>query len=404
MFWNQLTPLYEGAGAIVTIFAAIYLAHKPIASGLARLPLLRRVFGGNTGWRSWAARLALAGVLVGAGFIPVDYETGGEFRLLPSHRAEVRSDIESLVEQVLVREGQWVEAGQPVATLSVRSHERDLDTARGELDKAQAELRLVKQGARPEEIARVLAAVKRAETSAAWSRPRAERYTRMYQDGLISQNDYEIALRQRDMDAAKLKGSLADLNLAESGPRREQIRALEARIRGLEALADNYATDVERATLVSPIAGRVVTPRVEGIRGTYLTPGLRDRVMEIEDANEEEIAGVRPGAPVRLAAWTDPGAPFDGRVLSIAPVATPTASAATLAMVTEDSADVATLRIPGLPYRFVRVLSEVPNPDGRLKTEMTGYAKIPSGKRPLWDVLYRPMARWLKVKVWYLIP
>ena len=413
MFWNQLTPLYEGAGAMVTIFAAFYLAHKPIASGLARLPPLRRLFARNTGWRGWVARLTLAGALVAAGFIRVDYETGGEFRLLPSHRAEARSDIESMVEQVLVREGQWVEAGQPIATLSVRSHQRDLETARGELEKAQAELRLAKQGARPEEIGRVLAAVKKAETSAAWSRPRAERYTRMYQDGLISQNDYEIALRQRDMDAARLRGSLADLNLAESGPRREQIQALEARIRGLKALADNYATDVERTTLVSPIAGRVVTPRVEGIRGTYLTPGLRDRVMEIEDArtlhadievNEEEIAGVRPGAPVRLAVWTDPGAPFDGRVLSIAPVAAPTASAATVATVTEDSADVATLRIPGLPYRFVRVLSEVPNPDGRLKTEMTGYAKIPTGKRPLWDVLYRPIARWLRVKVWYLIP
>src|SRR5207245_8651313 len=147
--------------------------------------------------------------------IRVDYETGGEFRLLPAHHVEVRSDIESVVEQVLVSEGQWVEAGQPIATLSVRTHERDLDTAQGELDKAQAELRLAREGSRPEEIARVLAAVKKAETSAAWSRPRAERYTRMYQDGLISQNDYETALRQRDMDAARLRGSLADLNLAE---------------------------------------------------------------------------------------------------------------------------------------------------------------------------------------------
>jgi len=413
MTWTQLTPLYEGAGAIVTILAAVYFAHKPIVYGLGRLPFFRWVFARHAGWRPWAARLTLAGLLAGAGLIPVDYETGGEFRLLPSRRFEVRSDIESMVERVLVREGQWVEAGEPIATLSVRSHRRDLEAARGRLEKAQAELRLVEQGARPEEIARVLAAVKKAETSVAWSRPHAERFTRLYRDGLISQNDYEIALRQRDMDAARLNGSIADLNLAESGARREQIEALEAQVRGLEALADNYATDVERTTLVSPIAGRVVTPRVEGVRGVYLTPGRRDLVMEIEDArtlqadvevNEEEIAGVRPGAPVRLVAWTDPGAPFDGRVVGIAPVAAPTAAAAALATVTEESTGETALRVPELPYRFVRVLSEVANPDGRLKTEMTGYAKIPTGRRPLWDVLFRPAIRWLRVKAWSWVP
>ena len=410
MFWNQLTPLYEGAGAIVTILAAVYLAHKPIATGLSRLPFFRWVFARSAGWRGWAARLALAGVLAGAGFIPVDYETGGEFRLLPSRRVGVRSEIESTVERVLVREGQWVEAGEPIATLSVRAHQRDVEVARGELEKAQAELRLVEQGARPEQIARVLAAVKKAEASVAWSRPRAERYTRLYRDGMISRSDYEITLRQRDMDAARLRVSLADLDLAESGPRPEQIQAIKAEVRGLQALVDDYATDVERTTLVSPIAGRVVTPRVEGVRGAYLTPGRRDLVMEIEDArtlqadvevNEEEVAGVRAGATVRLTAWTAPDAPFEGRVTSIAPVAAPTASAAT---VTEESAGVAALRIPALPYRFVRVLSEVPNPDGRLRTEMTGYAKIPIGRRPLWDVLFRPAVRWLRVKMWYWIP
>jgi len=414
MFWRNLTPLYEGAGALVTIFAAVYFAHKPIAAGLARLPFLRWVLARHVGWRPWVARLAMAGLLAAAGFVPVDYETGGEFRLLPNRRAEVRSDIESVVEKVLVREGEWVEAGAPIATLSVRTHQRDYDAARGDLERAQAELALVKQGARPEEIARVRAAVSKAETSVAWSRPRAERFTRLFQDGIISRNDYEVALRQRDVDMAKLKGTLADLDLVESGPRGEQIQAREAEVRGLQAVVDDYAADVARTTLASPIAGRVVTPRVADVQGAYLTPGRYDLVMEIEDArtlradievNEDEIAAVRVGAPVRLVSWTEPDAPFEGRVTGIAPVAAPTATEATVTSFSDETTGGgAALSVPGLPYRFVRVLTEVPNPDGRLKSEMTGYAKIPTGRRPLWDVTLRPAIRWLKVKMWYWIP
>ncbi len=413
MFWRNLTPLYEGAGALVTIFTAVYFAHKPIAAGLARLPFLRWVLSRHAGWRPWVARFALAGLLIAAGFVPIDYETGGEFRLLPIRRLAVRSDIESVVEKVLVREGQWVEAGAPLATLSVRTHQRDLEAARGDLDMAQADLALVRQGVRPEEIARVRAAVGKAQTSVAWSRPRAERYTLMYQDGIVSRNEYEAALRQRDVDLAKLKSTLADLELVESGPRREQIEAREADVRGLQAVVDDYATDVERTTLVSPIAGRVVTPRVADVQGAYLTPGRYDEVMEIEDArtlqadvevNEEEIAAVRVGAPVRLVAWTEADAPFEGRVTGIAPVAAATATEATVTAVSDEATDLGALRVPEVPYRFVRVLTEVPNPDGRLKTEMTGYAKIPIGKRPLWDVTLRPALRWLEVRLWYWIP
>jgi putative peptide zinc metalloprotease protein len=54
--------------------------------------------------------------------------------------------------------------------------------------------------------------------------------------------------------------------------------------------------------------------------------------------------------------------------------------------------------------RAVRVITEIPNPDGLLKSDMTGYAKIATGQRPVWDVLLRPFLRWCMVEVWYWIP
>jgi putative peptide zinc metalloprotease protein len=413
MFWSQLTPVYEGAGAIATILVAVYFAQKPLVYFLMKLRFFRWVVARDAGLLCWSARLILAAGVAALGFIPVAYETGGPFRFLPSRRVEVRSEVEGVVEEVLVREGQWVEAGQPVALLSGRTSARNLEAAQGQVERVQAELALIQSGVKPEQIERVRAGVRKAEASLSWSRPRAERFARLFQDGMISEKDYENALRQRDLDAARLQEALADLDLTRSAPRPEQVRALLADQEALQALADNYTADLERTTLASPIAGRVVTPDVEGISGMYLKPAQRDLVMEIEDArtvqaevevSEEEVADVRPGAPVRLVAWTWHDTPIEGRVVSIAPVAAPASRASATATFYEESAGVGALLIPGTSTRILRVITEVPNPDGRLKSEMTGYAKIAAGERPLWDVIFRPLIRWVRVKAWYWIP
>ena len=57
---------------------------------------------------------------------------------------------------------------------------------------------------------------------------------------------------------------------------------------------------------------------------------------------------------------------------------------------------------PDGPY--VRVTTEIANDDGLLKSGMTGYAKIATEPRPVWDVLSRPIIRWFRVQFWYWIP
>ena len=52
----------------------------------------------------------------------------------------------------------------------------------------------------------------------------------------------------------------------------------------------------------------------------------------------------------------------------------------------------------------VRVLTEFPNNDGRLKSNLTGYAKIGTHNKPVWKVLLWPLIRWVMVEVWSWIP
>jgi len=361
----------------------------------------------------WALRLGLVAAVASAMFIPYPYQTGGAFQFLPLRRVELRSEVEGLVEKVFVHEGEWVNKGQPIASLSSRSHEKNLKAAQAKLDEAGAQLQLLRAGAKPEEIERAKADVATAETSLAWSGPRAERFEQLHAQSLASDQDYENALRQRDIDTAMLEEAKANLKLVLSGARREQIQAVEAEIRSLQALVDNFRTDVERTALRSPISGRIVTPHVDELSGVYLKPGQRDLVVQIEDARtiraevevpEEDVADVRVGAGVKVVPWAFHDVTFHGTVVSIAPIAAANTADSNTATVVGGTQGPSQVAMSSSPDRMVRVITEIPNPDGLLKTDMTGYAKIATSDRPVWDVLFRPIIRWFKVEVWYWIP
>lgn len=386
----------------------------PEAAGALDLPWARRTSRVWTRVRRWAIAIVITASIVRIGFIPYPYETGGSFVLLPTTRVEVRSEIEGIVEEVSVREGQWVEAGAPIARLSARMQERNVKATQGQLDEARSQLLLLKAGPKPEDVERAEAAVRTARTSLSWSSPRADRYAEIYGKKMISIQEYENVLRQKDMDTQALAESEANLRLVRSGARKEQIDALEAQARSLEALVDNYKVDLEHTAIHAPISGRVVTPRVEEITGTYLKPGQRDLVAEIEDARtvrvevqvpEEDVSDVQIGAAVKVVAWAFHDMTFHGTVVAIAPVAaTNAADSGSTTVVSGATQNGTQVAVTSATNRSVRVITEIPNPQGLLKSDLTGYAKIATGYRPVWDVLLRPLIRWFEVEFWYWIP
>lgn len=402
--WDKMIPLYEGRGALATLALILFVVHKPIVEQLGKMAAVRWLLDPRGGLLRWSVRLAIPAGLVGILCIPYPYRTGGSFRLLPAGRAEVRVEVEGLVEAVFVREGEEVRTGQPIARVSARVHNKNLQATVARLRKIQEELSLLEAARKPEVVEAALADVETAAVQSGWSSAKAERVTRMYTDSLVAQRDYENALWQRDVDEGRLGEAKAGLALVESDVRPALIRAKRAEMEGLQVLVDNYQADVDQTTLTSPIDGRIVTPRVEELVGTYMQPGDRDLIATIEDGRivqaevavpEQDFADVRPGLAVEVVPWGTHDTTFVGRVVMIAPVATPKTVETATAVVARNDDDA---------VRVVRVLTDIPNPDGSLKAGMTGYAKIATGERPLWDVLFRPLIRWCRVEVWSWIP
>ena len=96
---------------------------------------------------------------------------------------------------------------------------------------------------------------------------------------------------------------------------------------------------------------------------------------------EAAIAQVRLDGEATAKPWAYPGSSFDGRVLSIAPAA-------------EEG-----------PYsRVVRVRVALSDPDGTLRSGMTGNAKVDGGWHMAIVVFSRALLRFVLVELWSWVP
>jgi len=412
-FFTRITDAFAGQGLMLCGVGALIVLQDHMTHYLdTPIRWIKAVFS-SRGLR-WITGIAATLGVVGVMFLPYPYQTGGPFVLLPAERLDVRAEIEGLVEEVLVKEGQTVEAGQPVAILSKRLYERNLRATEAQVQERRAQLSLVQAGKKPEEIAAATQAVETARTQYRWTLARAQRYETLFKQNMISEQEYENAQRQKEVDAEQLEQAVANLKIVESGARSEQVEAMQAEIDSLTALVQNYRADIEKTTLRSPIAGRVITPRVQELAGIYLKPGQRDLMMQIEDARsiraeievpEEDAGDVRIGAPVQVATWTFANRVFTGTVASIAPIATSNAAQAPESVPSGgEGTPGGQVKLSGASWKVLRVLCEIPNEDGVLKADMTGFAKIATRTKPVWDVLFRPLIRWFQVEFWSWIP
>lgn len=402
LFWHRLADEYhEKAGfALIGLTLVVFQGHAAAIIGGLRKTLEEHV-NKYLKWVLWA--VAAVGILLVL-LLPYPYEASGSVQLLAGQRIEIRSEVEGRVKEIFVEEGEWVEKGQPVVRLVDRVFERNLLASQAQLEGARAQLRLLRAGSTSEEVVKATKEVETAMAQFTWSQSRAKRFDKLFAEGVISEQEAENARQVNAIDFKELEEKRAQLDVVKRAARQESVETLEAEIRTLEVVVDGYQQDVKETLLVSPISGRVVTPRVKELTGTYVKPGQKELVIEVEDSRviraevlikQEDIAGIEIEDPVRIVVWPYPEVKFEGTIVAIAPVASTGSE-----MMIGDSPVI----VGGSDDKVIRVTTEIANEDGLLKSDMTGYAKIATEDRPVWDVLFRPLIRWTKVEVWSWIP
>ena len=250
---------------------------------------------------------------------------------------EVRmsSKVAGRVQGVNVVEGARVAAGTLLVTLSTTDTDLAFDRAVADRAQADAQLRLLRAGARPEDVSQAEAQVaaatadqRAAEAELAAAKLDEARYEQLVQKraGTTKQRDDAVARREladARVRAASDRAAAASATLARlrAGARSEEIDAARARVDAVDAEIAVLKDRRAEATIVAPTAAIVTSRLVEP--GELVSVGATLVVlMDLDHAwvnayvEEAIVPTLRIGQAVTIA--TDAGDALPGQVAVIA--------------------------------------------------------------------------------------
>jgi multidrug resistance efflux pump len=320
-------------------------------------------------------------------FVHTDLKVAGEFRVLPLHNAEVRAEVEGIIEEVAHDEGDVLNAGELIVRLSDRDFRAELEKVKGEIAEKEARLKMLIAGARPEEVELAQTTITKNQERVKYAQFYLEMERKLYQDKLSSKKDFELAEETTTLRQKELEESKGTLKLLAAGSRPEEIEATQAEVARLVSARGYLEDQLRRVRVVSPISGVVTTHRLKEKVGATVRKG--DFIVAVQELRavtaeisipEQEISEVRPGQDVVMKARAYFDASFRGKVTAISPVASKPAE--------------------GIAQRNFVVTTQLDNADLLLKPEMSGNAKIYCGERRLYEVFFRRFVRFIRVEFW----
>jgi HlyD family secretion protein len=234
---------------------------------------------------------------------------------------------------VNVAEGQRIAAGDVVAILDTADAALGLARAQAERDQAEAQLRLLRAGARPQEIRQAEAqeASARADASAAAADLKAaevevQRFESLLASRSGSQKQRDDAVARRDVASQRVKAAEERSQAAaevvaqlRAGARREELDVAAARVAAADAQIAVWQKAIADATVHAPVAG-IVTQRIAEA-GEIVQP--RSPLLVITDldhawanvyVDEPAVPRLRVGQPATI--FTDAGGAGIGGTIS----------------------------------------------------------------------------------------
>jgi multidrug resistance efflux pump len=207
----------------------------------------------------------------------------GPFDVLPVHNADVRAGAEGIIEEMYVTEGQTVHQDEPIARLFDRDVRADLQKTEAAIAEAQAKLRLLVAGPRPQEIEQARIEIAKDDEAILFATSRAERDAKLFEEKLVSKRELEdsqanLALRKSDAATAKSK-----LEVLLAGSRTEEIEAMKAAIASLESQRRYSDEQLRLMRVVSPASGVVATPERQLIEMKHRLVKKGDLIAKVFD-------------------------------------------------------------------------------------------------------------------------
>lgn len=239
---------------------------------------------------------------------------------------QLRPQLRDRIVEILVREGEVVDAGTKLLRLDGTTQHHECSMAEAELEIASAELEKLQNGARCEEIREAEAELRALNARLIGAQDKLKRTDNLRQRGATSEQAKVFDSTEVNTLLAQVEAAQARLDLLRAPPRDDDLRRARGRVAGVRARLELARRELEKTSLVAPIAGQVlkVHPAVGELAGPETTEPaviMADTSATCVRAFVEELDAPRLtiGLPVTVDADGLPEQYFRGRITRLAP-------------------------------------------------------------------------------------
>lgn len=258
--------------------------------------------------------------------------------VVPHHRINVNPKVTGRVSWIGVEKGDKVRQGQVLVRLEDDEFRAQYEQAQGAVKSAKAYLEELEHGSRPAEIREAQHNLDEVRVSLHEDNLTLDRTRRLAAEHIVSPQALEAATARFDADQQRVSSLQNALQLAESGPRPEEI----ARAQGMLSQAEGqeaYAKSMLEATVIrAPVSGTILERTAEkgelvtaqfasgaegGPQGEVVAlANLRDIQVELNVA-QSDFAKISSQQSVLITLDAFPGRKYDGIMAEVSPEANP---------------------------------------------------------------------------------
>lgn len=435
-------------GALLTVFLGT-LTIKRLLRGLNGGEVRKMIttrFGRTT---IWLALLGTASCVMA--FVHMEESAGGTFHVRTGKRLEIRAEVSGFLKEVHFDEGDQVSSGALVARIEVPDLLSQITQKEAAVQEAQANLRRLTVGPRPEEVQELEAKVIRArswrdlahsditrarqglkeelarfdqqitqhKTELDYAQQSLVQSERLFKKGVLAGEQLrsekrkvqvaetmwqQIMAQKRTREAsgvllfeaevAKREKELADveaaLALLKAGARPEDIEAERARLAKFQEELDYFHEMQQKQELRCGLTGLITTPRLKEKVGQFLEKGTLICTVEDLRTLEAEIAIPEDKMEgVRI-----------GQTINLKARAFPMK---TFNGRVDRIAPIANLAAatPAENQSTITVYCRVDNPDAELRSGMSGHGRIYRGRKTLATVAGMGLLRYFRTEFWW---
>lgn len=238
--------------------------------------------------------------------------------------SSIGSAVAGRVTEFLVKDGERVVKGQPLAKLLTKNVEIQIAAAKAELQLRKHELLELQNGAREEERRESDARLKAAASAMKLAQTKLARVKGLIERNAATREEIDEITATSETASAMHMAAKAAYDLVIAGPRPERIAQAEARAEAAEEEVNRLLDILEKHTIKSPFDGYVVAEHTE--EGQWIESGkLVAEVVEVNPievrvpVHESYIPRLSLGTSARIEIEALPSQTFVGNVVAIVP-------------------------------------------------------------------------------------